>query len=265
MELEQFRLDGKTALVAGGAGGIGEAIARQFAAVGAEVVILDVNLEGAEAIAQSIRDSGGRAEAVAGDVSIERDVEAAVARAVGLKGRLDVMANMAGIAARQRIDTLEEAFLDRLYAVHLKGTALGTKYALRAMTETGGQGSIINCASAATDNPDEGLGVYAAMKAGICALSMVAAKEAGKLNIRCNVISPGLIITAMTRRYGNDERGVFDQVRFDAFVRNIKAHNALDRVGYPADVANLALFLASDASKYVTGQIYRVNGGLAMR
>ncbi|AIT82105.1 SDR family NAD(P)-dependent oxidoreductase [Novosphingobium pentaromativorans] len=264
MALEQFRLDGCTAVVTGAASGLGEAIARQFATVGAHVVLLDINGEALHAVAQDIVAEGGRSESIVGSVAVESDVASAVDAAVKITGRLDVMANIAGVAARQSIEELDEAFLDRLYSVHLKGSAWGTKHAIRAMRSGGFAGSIINCASAAMDCPDDGLAPYAAMKAGICAFSRVAAKEAGKHNIRCNVISPGLIVTPMTRRYGIDENGRFDQARFDEFVDSIKSGNALDRAGDTGDIASAALYLASKASKYVTGQILRVNGGAFM-
>ena len=264
MTLSQFSLAGKTAVVTGGGSGLGAAIAEQFAVSGAYVVVLDRNEDGAANTIDTIRRSGGHGDAVIGSVACEADIEAAIHKATLPSGQLHVMANLAGVAARQDIAELDEALLDMLYTVHLKGTAMCTKHALRAMLWAGVEGSIINCASAAMDKPDRGLGAYAAMKAGICALTKIAAIEAGKQNIRCNAISPGLIITPMTRRYGNDENGVFDQARFDEWVNGITAGNALDRAGSCDDIANLALFLASDASRYVTGQIIRINGGVAM-
>jgi len=254
-----FAITGRTALVTGAASGLGKAVARAFAAAGAHVVLFDIDPDGAERVARDLKST----IVITGDVANEDDMARAVETAVTRFGRLDIAALIAGVAARQALADLEEAFLDRLYHVHLKGTALGLKHALRAMVPAGG-GAIITCASAAMDIPDEGLGPYAAMKAGICALTRVAAKEGGKQGVRCNAISPGLIETPMTRRYGKDDQGHFDQERFDMFVDTIKKGNALDRIGDTDDIAHAALYLASDASKYVTGQVLRINGGAFM-
>jgi len=264
MDLEQFSLKGRTAVVTGGASGLGEAIARRFAAQGAHVFILDRNEEGAEAVASSLRGNGSGADAVAADVTDEASIKAAADLAVSRTGRLDVMVNMAGIAVTRRILDLDEALIDNLYAIHLKGTIWGTKHAIRVMTELGNPGSIINCASAAMDQAAEGLSIYSAMKAAIATFTRTAAREAGKLNIRCNVISPGLIVTAMTQRHGVEENGQFSEAKMAAFIDGVKKFNALDRVGEVDDIANAALYLATDASKYVTGQILRVNGGISM-
>ena len=102
------------------------------------------------------------------------------------------------------------------------------------------------------------------MLAAIATFTRTAAREAGKLNIRCNVISPGLIVTAMTQRHGVEENGQFSEAKMAAFIDGVKKFNALDRVGEVDDIANAALYLATDASKYVTGQILRVNGGISM-
>ena len=262
--VDAFKLDGRVALVTGGGSGIGQSCAVLFAQAGADVVLFDIDARGMQETVDSIRVTGRKAMAVHGDVARESDVASAVAVAVEQLGRLDVMANIAGYAIDCPIMDMTDEIFDRLYAVHLKGTLYGIKHALRAMVAANCGGSIINCSSSAIDRPRAGLGGYAAMKAAIASLTRVAAIEGGKYNIRCNSLAPGLAITKLTQRHGLNEHGVFEQARLDAWLEDIKAKMPLDLVGDAGDVAYCALFLATDPSRYITGQVIRPNGGLHM-
>lgn len=258
-----FGLDGRVAVITGGGSGIGRAMAQCFAEAGADLVLLDLNSEGLNETVSSIGDHGRRILAHVGDVSNEADVKLAVQAAVDELGRLDIVANIAGFAIDCPIAEMTDDIFDRLYSVHLKGTLYGTKHALRAMPAFGG-GSVINCASVAMDGGRPGLGGYVAMKSAIAGLTRIAAWEGGKDGIRCNTLAPGVVTTALTLRHGLDEEGVFDQTRLDAWLAAIKSRLALDFVGTAMDIAYLALFLASDAGRNVTGQIIRSNGGMHM-
>ena len=181
---------------------------------------------------------------------------AAVDQAVSHYGRLDVMANVAGImGAGGPITSIEEAALDRVLAVNLKGVFFGVQAALRVMGEQG-SGSIINIASAAIDAAPANLAAYSMAKAGVAILTRAAAQEGGPLGVRVNCVAPGFVVTPMTQR-GTPER----MAEVEAAMRR---RSVLGLVGEPEDIANAVLYLASDASRFVTGQILRPNGGVAM-
>jgi 3-oxoacyl-[acyl-carrier protein] reductase len=255
-----FRLDGRGAVVTGAASGIGRAIGEVLAAAGAGVVLGDVDLAGAEELATSLRADGARAFAQRADVSRKADVEALVARAERELGRLDVMCNVAGVPADGPIAELSEAELDRVVAINLKGTLYGCQAAVRAMTPRGG-GSIINVASGAIDRAVPNYGLYAMTKAAVTQLTQTLATEVGSAGIRVNVIAPGATLTRFSERHLRRPDGTLDPARYDAFVATMKGMSPLGLVGDPLDQAWLVLYLASDASRTCTGQIWRANGG----
>ena len=165
------------------------------------------------------------------------------------------MANIAGIISGGPITATEEADLDRILAVNLKGVFFGCQAALRVMGERG-SGSIVNMTSTAIDQPAAGLAAYSIAKAGVAMLTRVAAQEGGPLGVRVNAVAPGFVVTPMTQRD--------DPAQMESMVKAMRARSPLKTVGEPSDIAYAVLYLASDASRFVTGQILRPNGGVAM-
>jgi 3-oxoacyl-[acyl-carrier protein] reductase len=255
-----FRLSGRAAVVTGAGSGIGRAAAEMLAAAGAQVVLGDVDAAAAESAAAAIRADAGSAVAQAVDVASKVQVEALLERAVSEFGRLDVLCNVAGVPSDGPLAGVGEAEFDRLVGVHVKGTLFGCQAAIPRMARHGG-GSIINVASAAIDLPVPGYGLYALCKAAIVQLSQTLAAEVGASGIRVNVLAPGATLTKFTERHLRQPDGTLDPARLDAFVKAMQARSPLGRVGEPIDQAWLVLYLASDASRFCTGQIWRANGG----
>jgi 3-oxoacyl-[acyl-carrier protein] reductase len=260
---EAFRLDGRAALVTGAASGIGAAIAEVLAGAGARVTLADLDLAGAEAVAQRIRAAGGEARAACCDVAQRSEVDALVGGAQAAFGRLDVLCNVAGVPSDGPLASVSEAEVDRVLGVNLKSVLFACQAALRVMAPQR-SGSIVNVASAVIDSPAPGYGLYAISKAGVASLTQTLALEAGPLGVRVNALAPGATLTAFTRRHLRGPDGTIDAARLDAFVGAMQARSPLGRVGEAIDQAWLALYLASDASRFCTGQIWRANGGQAL-
>ncbi|BBZ43036.1 3-oxoacyl-ACP reductase FabG [Mycobacterium parmense] len=240
-------LSGQTAVVTGGAQGLGLAIAERFVAEGARVVLGDVNLEATEAAAKQL---GGDdvAAAVRCDVTRADDVQALVQTAVDRFGGLDIMVNNAGITRDATMRKMTEEQFDQVIDVHLKGTWNGLRAAAAIMRENK-RGSIINMSSVSGKVGMIGQTNYSAAKAGIVGMSKAAAKELAYLGVRVNVIAPGLIRSAMTEAM---PQHIWDQK---------EAEVPLGRAGEPSEVAGVAVFLASDLSSYMTGTVMEVTGG----
>jgi NAD(P)-dependent dehydrogenase (short-subunit alcohol dehydrogenase family) len=251
------KLDGKAALVTGGASGFGEATAALWAKEGARVMVADISEAGARRVADAIRKAGGRAEAVRADVSRAQDAEAMVQAAVKAFGRLDVLFNNAGILGPRGVYTaelpVEEA--ERLLAVNVMGVFLGTRYAIPAMLKSGG-GSIISTGSDSAFLGNRGLSVYCATKGAVLAFTRVVAMEYARQGIRANTISPGAGKTPMHAELidGNKEAW-----------RQVEEAIPVGRSCYPEDLAKVALFFASDESKYITGANLMVDGGWSVK
>ena len=240
-------LDGRTAVVTGGAQGIGFAIAERYVAEGARVVLGDLDPAATEAAVERL---GGRdvALAVRCDVTDSGDVEGLVAAAVDAFGGLHVMVNNAGITRDATMRKMTEDQFDQVISVHLKGTWNGTRHAANVMRENGG-GAIVNISSISGKVGLVGQTNYSAAKAGIVGMTKAAAKEVAHLGVRINAIQPGLIRSAMTE--------AMPQRIWDAKLAEIP----MARAGEPDEVAKVALFLASDLSSYMTGTVLEVTGG----
>ena len=260
---EAFRLDGQVAVVTGAASGIGSAVAEVLAAAGARLTLGDLDLAGAEVAAARLRDRGYEAIAHPVDISKKRDVDSLVEAALSAGGRLDVMCNIAGIPADGPLEELTEEEFDRVVAVNVKGTLFGCQAAVRAMTPRG-HGSIINVASAAIDIAVPNYGLYAMTKSAVAQMTQTLAVEVGERGIRVNVLAPGVTLTNFTQRHLENPDGSIDQDRFDGFVTAMKGRSPLGMVGEAIDQAWLVLFLASEASRFCTGQIWRANGGAVL-
>ena len=240
-------LAGRTAVVTGGAQGLGYAIARCFVEEGARVVLADLDLDVTRAAAAQL---GGPEVAAAArcDVTAAADVAAAVAAAVEGFGRLDIMVNNAGITRDATLRKMTEQQFDEVIAVHLKGTWNGIRSAAAVMREQGG-GAIVNMSSISGKVGLIGQTNYSAAKAGIVGMTKAAAKELAHVGIRVNAIQPGLIRSAMTE--------AMPQRIWDAKLAEVP----MGRAGEPSEVATVALFLASDLSSYMTGTVLEVTGG----
>ena len=246
------RLDGKVALISGGARGMGESEARLFARQGAAVVIGDILDEDGEATAASIAADGGRCRYVHLDVTAEADWQAAVAAAVSQFGSLDVLVNNAGIGSSSfQIHEEPIELWDRTMDVNLKGVFLGTRTAIPAMLDAGG-GSIINISSqlGIVGVPYNG-SAYQTSKGGVRIFTKAAALQYADRGIRVNSVHPGPIVTEMTRAGRNDPD------RLATMMSRIP----MGRYGEPEEVANAVLYLASDESSFVTGSEVVVDGG----
>lgn len=244
-------LERKTAIVTGAAQGIGLELARSFALEGAGVVIADVALDQAERESALISADGMRSMAVACDVTSESDVEALVQRTLSEMGSVDIMVNNAGITRDATLRRMSLVEFRSVIDVHLQGAWLGTRAAASVMREQK-NGSIINMSSISGKVGNLGQTNYSAAKAGIVGLTKAAAKELAHVGVRVNAIQPGLIRTPMT-----------EAMRADIWEQKLN-EIPMGRAGEPRDVANAALFLASDLSSYLTGTVLEVTGGRYM-
>jgi len=249
-------LNGRVAIVTGAAGGIGAATARLLANCGAKVVCADAN----PAITQ-IDAPGCFGEVV--DVSSQKAVQSLVENTVATHGRLDIMVNNAAVISNANIAELEEAELDRIISVNLKGVFFGCQSAAAVMARQG-SGAIINLASEAIHVGAPSVVAYAMTKAAVAQLTKCLATEVGPSNVRVNTVAPGFIESPMTARHYTSQDGKVDVDKREAVLAGFTADNVLDHIGQPVDIAHTILFLASDAARYVTGQIMRTNGGGTM-
>jgi NAD(P)-dependent dehydrogenase (short-subunit alcohol dehydrogenase family) len=245
------RLAGKTALVTGAASGIGAACALRFAREGARVAGLDLVAPPEEAWGAVAKAAPAESFHLA-DVRLEPAVEAAVAQVVQRHGRIDVLVNAAGVAGGGAVHDLTAEEWDRVLGVNLKGTFLVCKHVLKGMLERR-SGSIVNIASIEGLEGFEGGSAYNASKGGVVLLTRNLALDYGAFGIRANAICPGFIRTPMTT--------VLADPNFAPITKRIEEAHALGRLGEPEEVANVALFLASDEASFVSGGAITVDGG----
>jgi NAD(P)-dependent dehydrogenase (short-subunit alcohol dehydrogenase family) len=250
-----MRLEGKVALVTGGAVGIGAGIAERFVAEGASVAIFDINGEGARERAQQLG-GPGQALAIQGDVSSETSARDAVQQTVAHFGSLDVLVNNAGIEVAGPISDMKSEAWDRQLAVNLKGAFLFSKYAIPPMLGRGG--AIINISSVRAFVSYPGGIAYDASKAALIGFTRALALDHGKDRIRVNAICPGYVDTPMT------EEWLKTVANREETMRQVLAVHPLGRIGTPRDVAEAAVFLASDAASFITGTTLIVDGGMSV-
>jgi len=243
------RFTGMTALITGGARGIGAATATRLATEGADVVIADFDLAAAEETAAAI---GGRA--VRCDVTSRAEVEAAIAAAVEPTGRLDILVTCAGILRDNLIHKLTDDDWESVIDTHLRGTFLAAQAAQRHMVEQGSGSMVLISSVSALGN--RGQANYSAAKAGIQALAKTLAIELGPFGITVNCVAPGFIATAMT-----EQTAARIGVSFDDFQEMVAGQTPIRRVGQPDDVAGVIAFLCSTDAAYVSGQVIYVRGG----
>jgi NAD(P)-dependent dehydrogenase (short-subunit alcohol dehydrogenase family) len=251
-------LEGKVAIVTGGAMGMGEATARVFAAAGAHVLVSDVDSERGQAVVNGIEADGGSASFCRTDVSKAADAETMVRTAVERYGRLDCAVNNAAVTPDTHpIAELDEAEWDRILAVDLKGVVLCLKYEVAQMLSQGDGGAIVNIGSVSAHRPQPANAAYVAAKHGVLGLTKVASLENAPQGIRVNTVCPGAIDTPMIR--GALETVGLTEQEFAPVL------SLFGRFGKPEEVAQASLWLCSDAASYVTGAILNVDAGYASR
>lgn len=247
------RLPGKVAIITGAGMGMGREASILFAVHGAKVVVADLNKEAAQETVELVTKAGGEARAVLGDVGVEADVKRMVAEGVEAFGALRILYNNAGVLWKDRDRSVletDEAQWDRVMAINLKSVFWVTKYGIPHLRKAGG-GSIINVGSvSALAGFTRAQDAYTAAKGALISLTKSLAIQFAKDNIRCNIIHPGIVETPMQAPYLSE-----------ALRKEFQTGIPLGRIAHPRDIANVALFLASDESSYMTGAELVVDGG----
>lgn len=243
-------LQNKVAVVTGGSRGIGKAIAEKFAAEGASVAILySSNSASADAVVEEIRNAGGTAKAYQCHVENSDEVGKTIDDVVNDLGKIDILINNAGITRDKLLMMMKEEDFDDVISVNLKG-AYNTMRKVCPMLARQRWGRVINLSSIAGINGNAGQVNYSASKAGLIGMTKSAAREFAGRGITVNAIAPGFVETDMTEKFASDE--------------NVMKRIPVGRMGRPDEIASLALFLASDAAAYITGEVIRIDGGLAI-
>jgi 3-oxoacyl-[acyl-carrier protein] reductase len=260
---DEFSLSGKVAVITGAASGIGRETARVLAEAGARTVIGDIDESGLAATADLVAQTGLSATSQLTNVALRAEIDALADRAAQVGGQVDVWVNAAGIIVNVPILKTGEDVVDRMLAVNLKGVYWGCAAAGRVM-KTGGSGSIINLSSGGGESAIPGLSLYSLTKAAVNMMTRTVAKEFGAFGVRANAIAPGWVDTPMAFHTIRDETGSIDEEKREALIQVRADASPLGITGTPRDIALTVLYLASDASRFMTGQILRPNGGVAM-
>jgi NAD(P)-dependent dehydrogenase (short-subunit alcohol dehydrogenase family) len=243
---------GKVALVTGGTSGIGRETAVLLAKNGAKVVITGRREAEGEVTIQLVTEAGGEGLYLKGDISVEKDIQEAVAKTVETFGRLDIAVNNAGVEIDGPITEVEKSDYDKIFGVNVWGVLASMKHEIPVMLESGG-GSIVNMSSIAGHIGVGGVGVYIASKHAVEGLTKVAAMENAQTGIRVNAVAPGLIATAMADRLAGED-GEESRKAFESM-------HPMGRSGTTSEVANAVLWLAGDDSTFTTGHSLAVDGG----
>ncbi len=241
----------KVAVITGASRGIGRSIALALAAKGATIVAVDMDPVSTDAVVAELQAAGGKALAVVGNVTVTADVERMIEAATEVFGRVDILVNNAGITKDGLLMRMKDEEWDAVLNVNLKGAFLCTRAAFKVMSKQR-FGRIINIASIVGQMGNAGQANYCASKAGLIGLTKSNAREMAKRNITVNAVAPGFISTAMTD-------ALSDKVRAE-----LTSQIPMDRLGSADDIANAVVFLASEASGYITGHVLAVNGGMYM-
>ena len=242
---------GKVAVITGASRGIGKSIAFALAAQGATIVAMDMDQAATDATVAELQATGAKALAVVGNVTVTADVERMIDAAVEAFGRVDILVNNAGITRDGLIMRMKDEDWDAVLSVNLKGAFVCTRTAFKVMSKQR-YGRIINIASIVGQMGNAGQANYCASKAGLIGLTKSNAREMAKRNVTVNAVAPGFIATAMTDALSDKVRG------------ELAAQIPLERLGSADDIANAVVFLASEASAYITGHVLAVNGGMYM-
>ena len=253
--MSKFSLIGKTAIVTGGASGIGKAISKIFAEQGAKVHILDINKEGATQTANEIRKANQKAIAHCCDVSNQKNVNEIIKK-ITTTDTINILVNNAGIAHIGSIEKTREEDLDRLYNVNIKGVYNCTKACIESFKKNGG-GVILNLASVASSVGHSDRFAYSMTKGAVLTMTYSIAKDYVADNIRCNCISPGRVHTPfvdgyLAENYPGKEKEMF---------KKLSKTQPIGRMGKPEEIANLSLFLCSNEAEFITGTDYPIDGG----
>lgn len=249
--LEKFYLSGKVALVTGGSRGIGQSIALGLAEAGADIVLAARNLPDLELVAQEITQMGRRALPVSANIRHLSDIDNLVKKTLDEFHHIDILVNNAGTSpAFGSVFNIDEKMWDVIVGLNLKGYFFLSQAVGKVMREKGG-GNIINVSSRHAFKPGVGLGVYSVTKAGVISLTQVLAQEWGQYNIRVNAIAPGSVKTRLAGGL----------LSMPALVKEEEGNTALGRLAEPEEMVNAVIFLASDASSYMTGQTITLDGG----
>lgn len=252
-----FRLDGKTAVVTGAGSGIGQAIAKTFAAAGAHVFVLELDMQGAEETAGAITAADGAAAVIQCDVTNADSVAAAFEQVGRAAQRLDILVNNAGIAHVGNVEKTTEADLDRVYAVNVKGVFLCSQAGVKLMLKSGA-GVILNLASIASLIGLTDRFAYSMSKGAVLTMTRSIAVDYIKQGIRCNCICPARVHTPFVDGYLRNSYPGREQEMF----KTLSEYQPIGRMGTPEEVAALALYLCSEEASFITGQAYPIDGGV---